>query len=133
MSHENKIKNESGETVKAGCVVVNDNNEVLLVSKVGEDIWTYPKGHAEEGESLDDVAVREVLEETGYEVEIISRISDLEYTKKSTNETIRVMMFKAKSLGQKGVPEASTKSKWFSLDEAKKVVYPNIAYLLGEV
>lgn len=49
MSHENKIKNESGETMKAGCVVVNDNNEVLLVSRADEDIWSYPKGHAEEG------------------------------------------------------------------------------------
>ena len=133
MSHENKIKNESGETLKAGCLVVNDNNEVLLVSRADEDIWSYPKGHAEEGESLEDVAVREVLEETGYEVEILSRISDLEYTKKSTNELVRVAMFKAKSLGQKGTPEEWTKSKWFPLEEAKKVVYPNIAYLLGEV
>lgn len=63
MSHENKIKNESGETMKAGCVVVNDDNEVLLVSRADEDIWSYPKGHAEEGESLEDVSVREVLEE----------------------------------------------------------------------
>lgn len=46
---------------------------------------------------------------------------------------IVVAMFKAKSLGQKGSPEEGTKSKWFHLEEAKKVVYPNIAYLLGEV
>ncbi|KND47639.1 MAG: hypothetical protein AB201_01750 [Parcubacteria bacterium C7867-006] len=133
MSHEKKIKNESGETMKAGCVVVNDNNEVLLVSRVDEDIWSYPKGHAEAGENLEDVAVREVLEETGYEVEIISRLSDLKYLRGGTDEEIVVAMFKAKSLGQKATAEEGTKSKWFPLEEAKKVVYTNIAYLLGEV
>ena len=133
MSHENKIKNDNGETVKAGCVVVNDNNEVLLVSRANEDVWSYPKGHAEEGESLEETAVREVLEETGYKVEILSRLSDLKYEYKDTNESITVAMFKAKSLGQNGTPEKETKSKWFPLEEAKKVVYPNIAYLLGEV
>lgn len=30
-------------------------------------------------------------------------------------------------------PFALIKSKWFPLEEAKKVVYPNIAYLLREV
>lgn len=39
--------------------------EVLLVHRPRYDDWTFPKGKAEEGESDEDCALREVCEETG--------------------------------------------------------------------
>lgn len=130
MTHENKIKNENNETVKAGCVVVNERGEVLLVSKIDEDVWTFPKGHAEDGESLENTAVREVLEETGYKVEIISRLSDLKYEKKDTGELVSVSMYKARAVGEAREHEPNTKSKWCSVDEARGLLYKNLVHLL---
>lgn len=40
--------------------------EVACVHRPGRDDWTLPKGKLERGESFEDCARREVLEETGY-------------------------------------------------------------------
>jgi len=76
MVEHNKIKNKNNETVKAGCVVVNENKEVLIISDKQGKICAFPKGHAENDETLEQVALREVKEETGYDVKIIKRLSD---------------------------------------------------------
>ncbi len=47
----------------AGFVIVNDNKYLLLHYKIGH--WGFPKGHIEKGESPEQAAVRELVEETG--------------------------------------------------------------------
>jgi 8-oxo-dGTP pyrophosphatase MutT (NUDIX family) len=44
-----------------------DGARVLLVHRPKYDDWTFPKGKAEPGESDESCALREVLEETGFE------------------------------------------------------------------
>ena len=46
--------------------------KVLLVYHKKMDVWLYPGGHIEENETPDEAVVREVMEETGLSVEIIS-------------------------------------------------------------
>ena len=133
MAEHNKIKNENNETVKAGCVVVNEDKKVLLVSDREGKIWAFPKGHAENDETLEEVALREVKEETGYEVEIEKRLSDLTYAHGQTGELIRVAMFKAKPIKRADNGEKNTQSAWFSIKEAKKSLYYNLAFLLKEL
>lgn len=133
MLEHNKIKNENNETIKAGCVVVNDKNELLIVSDKEGKICAFPKGHAENNETLEQVALREVKEETGYEVEILKRLSDLTYIHGQTGELIRVAMFKAKPIKKVGDGEKYIQSAWFSLEEAQKILYYNLAYLLKEL
>jgi 8-oxo-dGTP diphosphatase len=48
----------------AGGLVVR-NGEVLLVHRPKYDDWTFPKGKADDGETDEACALREVLEETG--------------------------------------------------------------------
>lgn len=47
----------------AGGLVYNDEQEVLLIFR--RDHWDLPKGKIDKGESREDAAVREVMEETG--------------------------------------------------------------------
>lgn len=55
--------------VAIGAVVGNDANEMLLVRRPDSGIWLYPTGWADVGYSASEVAVKEVLEETGIECE----------------------------------------------------------------
>ena len=57
------------EVLAAGGVVVRDApgaREVVLVHRPRYDDWTHPKGKLDPGESFEDAALREVLEETGW-------------------------------------------------------------------
>lgn len=52
-------------------IVVFDEDKVLLIKHNGGHI-SFPKGHVEEGETYKETAIRETLEETGIEAEILS-------------------------------------------------------------
>jgi 8-oxo-dGTP diphosphatase len=60
-----------------GGVVINPSGQVLLREPTGHykgDVWTFAKGKPESGESPEQTAMREVLEETGYRAEIVAKI-----------------------------------------------------------
>jgi ADP-ribose pyrophosphatase YjhB (NUDIX family) len=57
-----------------GAVVGNDAGEILLVKRAGSGVWLYPTGWADIGYSPSEVAMKEVLEETGIEAEPVSLI-----------------------------------------------------------
>ena len=48
-------------------LLINSNNEILLSNSFNE--YHFPGGHAEENEELTDVVKREILEETGIELD----------------------------------------------------------------
>lgn len=60
--------------VAVGAVVGNDAGELLLIQRSDSGIWLYPTGWADVGYSPAEVAVKEVHEETGVEVEVRSVI-----------------------------------------------------------
>jgi 8-oxo-dGTP pyrophosphatase MutT (NUDIX family) len=62
----------------AGGLVVRDG-EVLLVHRPRYDDWTFPKGKAEDGETDEECALREVEEETGLDCELGNEIGATEY------------------------------------------------------
>ncbi len=49
-------------------VIENDRGEIFLERRGSSDRWGLPGGLAELGESLEETAVREALEETGLEI-----------------------------------------------------------------
>ncbi len=48
-----------------GAIVYDDQGRILLVQRADSGIWLYPTGWADVGYSASEVAVKEVLEETG--------------------------------------------------------------------
>jgi len=64
--------------VAIGAVVGNDNGELLLVQRGDSGVWLYPTGWADVGYSPAEVAVKEVKEETGIDIEPLRIIAVLD-------------------------------------------------------
>ena len=55
--------------IAAAGIVVNDKNEILMI-KNNRRGWEFPGGQVEVGENVIDAVKREILEETGIDVEV---------------------------------------------------------------
>jgi 8-oxo-dGTP diphosphatase len=93
----------------------------------GEGTWTMPGGKLHFGESFEEGAKREVMEETGVEIEI----KDLEVIS-LTNDIVRDAHFVTAGMLLKEYPEEPrvmepdeiTQWKWFPLDQLPSPIFP---------
>ncbi|MBM7543877.1 NUDIX hydrolase [Periweissella beninensis] len=58
--------------------IINQKNQVLLQKRSDTHNWSLPGGYMEYGESFQDTLWREMQEDTGYEVEILTQIGIFE-------------------------------------------------------
>ncbi|OPZ78680.1 MAG: putative mutator protein MutT4 [Alphaproteobacteria bacterium ADurb.Bin438] len=116
-------------TKKSGCVVISkdDYNKVMLLYRNDNDGATFPKGHLEVGETLEDCALREVYEETGLKVKIIGDFGFMEY-KDSLGKDVITTYFIALSLDDSKInPENDYELEWCDIDSIKdKIIYENL-------
>jgi len=60
---------------------IDKETKFLIIKNKRSAHWSFPKGHVERGESLEETACREVLEETGLHIELVPDfITESEYT-----------------------------------------------------
>ncbi len=98
-------------TVSAVARRRSGNGEILLIQRADNAHWGLPGGHVEPGESVAQAAAREVLEETGCEIEVgrlIGVYSDPErQTVESSNgerSQFVNLCFEARVIGEIGAP-----------------------------
>ena len=69
--------------VSAGGIVYRHTDEggveVVVCGRTDDRVWGLPKGTPNEGETIEQTALREVSEETGLEVEIDRKVGTIEY------------------------------------------------------
>jgi len=80
--------------------VVEDNGRFLLVEELqdGQVVFNQPAGHLDPDESLCEAAIRETLEETGWDVELTGVIGIYLYTAPSNGVTYQRVCFAGKPL-----------------------------------
>lgn len=108
----------------AGGVVINDD-KVLTISWTDRNYVCFPKGHLEEGETSEQAAVREVLEETGYKVKIIDTLmgSTYEYEENGVRHSKVVDYYLMKLVDQRALSTAredgeNFENVWMGFEDA---------------
>jgi ADP-ribose pyrophosphatase YjhB (NUDIX family) len=124
------------EVRSAGGVVVRELEGVphVLVIRDPYKKWGLPKGHAEEGESAEETALREVGEETGLtDLRLGPELVTIDWTFRAGGERIHkfATFFLMYSIDGDPVPELSegiTAAKWVPLATAhRRISYQNAA------
>jgi 8-oxo-dGTP pyrophosphatase MutT (NUDIX family) len=101
-----------------GGVVVDAEGRVLLrlpTGNYGGYAWTFPKGGADPGEPPESAALREVLEETGYEVALVAPIPG---AFAGTTSTTRYWLMRPVRAVRTPDPRETAALRWASFDEA---------------
>lgn len=65
-------------TNRGGCIIIskeNPRNIAVIYNNYGK-LFSFPKGHLEKGETIEECALREVSEETGLSVKIIEPLKE---------------------------------------------------------
>ena len=121
--------------VSAGGVVYRqaaDGLEVVLCGRRRLGTWNLPKGTPDDGETLEQTALREVREETGLEVELQDPLGDINYWFVLPSEDARYhktvhfyLMAERGGATEMHDPEFD-EVQWFSATEAlKALTHPN--------
>ncbi|AYC28507.1 NUDIX hydrolase [Paenisporosarcina cavernae] len=104
--------------VSAAAVVLNHAGEILLI-KGPRRGWEMPGGQVEEGESLQQAAIREVKEESGIDIEIVRFCGIYQNVERSICNTL----FLAKEVGGEcTTSDESLEVGFFTKEQAKEMV-----------
>lgn len=106
-----------------GCVVFDDFGKVLLV-KMNMGHWSFPKGHVEENETEEETALRETLEETNIECNIIKGFREVSTYSPYEGAIKDVIYFVARAINAKVVKqdEEIHTAIFVEIDKAKELI-----------
>jgi ADP-ribose pyrophosphatase YjhB (NUDIX family) len=104
----------------------------------GRLIWSLPKGHLEAGETPEDAAVREVLEETGIHGSIVASLGTIDFWFMAENQrihkTVHHYLLDAHDLVLSDADAEVAEVAWVPLDEvAGRLRYADERRLLDRV
>ena len=105
--------------VAVGAAVTNDRGELLLIQRADSGFWLYPTGWCDVGYSAPEVVVKEVLEETGIEVEPVRLIGVLDGMRLGASRIpLYSLLFFCRAIGGSLNihPLECTDAGWFSRD-----------------
>jgi 8-oxo-dGTP pyrophosphatase MutT (NUDIX family) len=110
----------------AGAVVYRGNPsapEFLLVSaSLDRNEWVLPKGHIEAAEQPRDAAIREVFEETGVRIAIVTPEEQIGTScYEARGESVCVVFFLARSIAEQAAPEHREKA-WLPFQRADEAL-----------
>lgn len=106
--------------------IVNGKQEFLLVFESFSKCWSLPKGHMEAGETEEQTALRELLEETGLTGKLdTSRFATLEYPISHVARK-QVIIYLGETSGEARIKDGEIdKFKWVTAGELKDYLFPD--------
>lgn len=114
---------EGGPPTHAGGVVVRCRDAhvwfLLVSARRAPQQLVLPKGHIEPGETLEEAACREVLEEGGVVARIVDRLGTIEYG--GGRIGVRAQFFLMEFVSE-GTSSEGRRRAWLSLEEAESAI-----------
>ncbi|HWO95684.1 MAG TPA: (deoxy)nucleoside triphosphate pyrophosphohydrolase [Bacillus sp. (in: firmicutes)] len=108
------------KTVKVvGAVAINEQGEILCALRSPKmsqpNLWEFPGGKIEEGESPEESLVREIHEELGCTIEIYELIEDVVH--EYPNIVVHLLTYKTKIVEGTPIAKEHAELKWVPLEE----------------
>lgn len=116
----------------SGGVLYRENGsglEVILISHRGLngfEKWCLPKGTVEEGETLEETALREVREETGISGQLLEKLGEIRYEFYSREDREKILksvhfyLLVYLSGSELDHDDEADEARWFPIDAAEK-------------
>jgi 8-oxo-dGTP diphosphatase len=121
--------NDNKEQTASGGVVIDRSDEkgerVLIVHRPRYDDWSWPKGKAKQSETIEETAVREVMEETGIRCRIIRKLGEARYPITSrkgapVQKTVYYYLMEPISGRLTVTGDETDEVEWVSIEEARR-------------
>lgn len=118
----------------ASAVVTDDDGRLLLGKRTDNSLWAIPGGTMKPGEAIVETAVREVKEETGIDVEVVSLIGIYsnpqhvaEYSDGEVRQQFSVCIVCRRIGGELATSDETSEVGYFSPDELEDMeIHPSI-------
>ncbi len=118
------------QDLAAGGVVVRGDQVIVIVPRKrasdGSRVLGLPKGHLDPGESLEQAATREVLEETGAVAELLEPLAEIRYRHERKGrivaKTVAFYLFAYRAGGLDDHDEEVESARWMPLREAARAL-----------
>ena len=119
-------------THAGGVVVRRDGPELrflLVTARRQPGLWVFPKGHIEIGETPEQAAVREVVEEAGVHATVVSPVGATEF--RSARGSVRAQFY-LMEFSSEGAPGEDRRRAWMTADEARRaLIYEDSRLLIA--
>lgn len=96
--------------------------EIAVVHRPEHQDWSYPKGKLEGGETYEEAARREVLEETGMTGRLLLFVGHVEYIDRKGRPKVVAYWVMAAESGTFELNEEVDELRWLSLPEARRLL-----------
>jgi ADP-ribose pyrophosphatase YjhB (NUDIX family) len=132
------------EETSAGGLVVDRSDArprgalIGRLDRRGRLLWSLPKGHVEEGETVEDTAVREIFEETGITGRVVAPLGTIDFwfvaDGRRVHKTVHHFLLVAESGELSDEDVEVTEVAWVPLDEVpERLAYADERRLVAKV